>query len=90
MNDRVTITRARGDDLDAGEGYIMSWWEDIDDDTALRQHAIYPTLEELLTALLFRFEGRSLTHKTDRSYYGKVMIERGPIERPATPSDDGP
>ena len=75
----LTITRADGDELGTGEGYTLGWSGENGEGEHVECLAVYTTLDDLLQALLYHFEGRYPTQKTERDYYGKVTIERGPV-----------
>lgn len=70
----ITITRADGNELGAGEGYLVTWMEEEKE-----RHAVYEDLDGAMQCLLYHFEGRYETSKTERDYYGKVTVERGPV-----------
>ena len=73
----LTITRADGDELGTGEGYVLTWTEYLDGPA--KRRSVYTTLDDALQSILYHFEGRYQTSKTERDYYGKVTIERGPM-----------
>jgi len=69
----LTITRTDGNGM-TGEGFLVTWMEE---DKECR--GVYEELDEAFEALLYHFEGRYPTNKTERDYYGKVTVERGPV-----------